>query len=309
LQNDEELKRIAHIVADCKLAMSAAKQEKKRLAKNLIDKNNKIDNKKHQLQKLQDTQNSYLSVSQTAGYKKDYTGRRQNYQSSQNMVNRIKMVKKEIRLLQEERSEIVKDQLIARQIFQTKQNEYNLASDEYSFLDKIIKKDRQKIEWTEIARSAGVPDCYLDQVWKITKTRTNSINIYFGPKEKDGENDEHGHYCKSPKGFVYYKRNPYEPHGQQNYLRCNPETAKLISLAENTVRHCPNDVVFNSKRREIRYDDDIIKIKATAGFSTIHKKVVHDFIITHREIFPNQILHVILSCDGELLFCKLEPKE
>jgi hypothetical protein len=306
LQNDnEELGRIAHILAGCKLAMLAVKQEKTRLANKLVDIDHKIDNKSSQMEKLKVAQSSYLSISKTAGYKKDYNGKKRNFQTGKSMSEKIKRVKKEIRLLQEERNEVLADQMVEEQLFLTRKNEYNLVNDEYSFLDAAIKKEVQKREWVEIARSAGVPDCYLNRVWKVTRTMTNSINIYFG----DGENDEHGHYCKSPKGFVYYKRNPYEPHGRQNYRRCNPETARLISLAENTVRHCPNNVIFNSKRREIRYDDDIVKIKATAGFSTIHKKVVHDFIITNREKFPNQILHVILACDGKLLFCNLAPKE
>lgn len=66
-----------------------------------------------------------------------------------------------------------------------------------------------------IAEKAGVPYQYCDKVW-VSRQSDGTINIYFGGVGKpDGPG--HGHYVLDRNGKVTYKRDPYDPHGTQNF--------------------------------------------------------------------------------------------
>lgn len=66
-----------------------------------------------------------------------------------------------------------------------------------------------------IAEKAGVPQQYCDNVW-ISKQPDGTINIYFGGVGRpDGPG--HGHYSVDEYGKVTYLRQPFRPHGSQNY--------------------------------------------------------------------------------------------
>ena len=66
-----------------------------------------------------------------------------------------------------------------------------------------------------IAAKAGVPLQYQDNVWISTDSDGNT-NIYFGGVGKpDGPG--HGHYVMDQHGTVTYRRDPFNPHGAQNF--------------------------------------------------------------------------------------------
>ena len=66
-----------------------------------------------------------------------------------------------------------------------------------------------------LAAKAGVPLQYRDSVWISTDSDGNT-NIYFGGVGKpDGPG--HGHYVMDPGGIVTYRRDPFDPHGAQNF--------------------------------------------------------------------------------------------
>lgn len=66
-----------------------------------------------------------------------------------------------------------------------------------------------------LALRAGVPAQYLNDVWVSTKP-DGAVNIYFGGVGKpDGPG--HGHYAMDSNGKVTYKRDPFDPHGAQNF--------------------------------------------------------------------------------------------
>ena len=82
-----------------------------------------------------------------------------------------------------------------------------------SRLDELKSASRKKRK--ELAAKAGVPLQYQDDVW-ISIEPNGNVNIYFGGvDEPDGLG--HGHYVMDPNGTVTYMRDPFKPHGAQNF--------------------------------------------------------------------------------------------
>lgn len=66
-----------------------------------------------------------------------------------------------------------------------------------------------------IAAKAGVPYQYRDNVY-VSEDTDGTVNIYFGGMGKpDGFG--HGHYVMDGSGSITYKREPFDPHGHQNF--------------------------------------------------------------------------------------------
>ena len=104
------------------------------------------------------------------------------------------------------------------------QAEFNKAKAEFDDCAKAFKdrldelksahRKRRK-EKKSIAEKAGVPSQYRDNVW-ISKDSDGNTNIYFGGLGKpDGPG--HGHYVMDQHGTVTYRRDPFDPHGTQNF--------------------------------------------------------------------------------------------
>lgn len=116
----------------------------------------------------------------------------------------------------------------AQQTFHSARAEHELAEAEFkrakadfesctkafrSRLDELKSASRKKHK--ELAAKAGVPIMYQDDVWISTEPNGN-VNIYFGGVDKpDGPG--HGHYVMDRNGALIYRRNPFEPHGPQNF--------------------------------------------------------------------------------------------
>ena len=119
----------------------------------------------------------------------------------------------------------------ARQAFQSAKAEHERAQAEFkrakaefescakafkARLDELKSAGRKRREdKRSIAAKAGVPLQYQDNVWISTDSDGNT-NIYFGGIGKpDGPG--HGHYVMDPGGNVTYRRDPFDPHGAQNF--------------------------------------------------------------------------------------------
>ncbi|MDO3166641.1 hypothetical protein P5V90_06685 [Mycobacteroides abscessus subsp. abscessus] len=66
-----------------------------------------------------------------------------------------------------------------------------------------------------LADKAGVPLQYRDKVW-ISTNHEGTINLYFGGADKPN-GPGHGHYVMDRNGTVTYRRDPFDPHGSQNF--------------------------------------------------------------------------------------------
>ena len=104
------------------------------------------------------------------------------------------------------------------------QAEFNKAKAEFDDCAKAFKdrldelksahRKRRK-EKKSIAEKAGVPLQYQDNV--LISTDPDGItNIYFGGIGKPNGTG-HGHYAMDRNGTVTYRRDPFDPHGTQNF--------------------------------------------------------------------------------------------
>lgn len=98
--------------------------------------------------------------------------------------------------------------------------------------EKNAKKANDK---RSIAERAGVPYAYRDKCY-IKKGSDGIIQIYFGGVgEPNGPG--HGHYTMDPSGKVTYKREPFDPHGKQNFE--DEKEAALIYTRSARSQHMP----------------------------------------------------------------------
>lgn len=108
------------------------------------------------------------------------------------------------------------------------QTEFKRAKADFDSCAKSFKSRLEKVKAEgqkhregkkSIAAKAGVPYQYRDDVWISTDSNGN-INIYFGGVgEPNGPG--HGHYVMDRNGNVTYKRDPFDPHGTQNFTEDN----------------------------------------------------------------------------------------
>lgn len=105
-----------------------------------------------------------------------------------------------------------------------KQTEFKRAKADFdraktAFLARleIVRSERKqrKDDKRSLAERAGVPYQYRDEVYVSTET-DGTINIYFGGVgEPNGPG--HGHYAMDSRDKVTYRREPFDPHGSQNF--------------------------------------------------------------------------------------------
>lgn len=94
---------------------------------------------------------------------------------------------------------------------------FDKASSAFKARLDVVKAQnaRNKNDKRSIAEKAGVPYQYLDKVY-VSKDANGNTNIYFGGVgEPNGPG--HGHYVVDRSGMVTYKREPFDPHGVQNF--------------------------------------------------------------------------------------------
>ena len=126
----------------------------------------------------------------------------------------------------------------AKDNFDHAKSEFNRAKDKHERAQDVFKKAKADFEQATkafkkrlevvraesksrhedkraIANRAGVPYKYLDNVW-ISRDSNGNINIYFGGVGKPN-GPGHGHYVLDAGDNVIYSRDPFDPHGSQNF--------------------------------------------------------------------------------------------
>lgn len=101
--------------------------------------------------------------------------------------------------------------------FKTAKSDFDRAAAAFKARLDMVKSQAQKkkADKRSIAERAGVPYQYRDDVWVSTDSDGNA-NIYFGGVgEPNGPG--HGHYVMDRRGKVTYRRDPFDPHGPQNF--------------------------------------------------------------------------------------------
>lgn len=95
-------------------------------------------------------------------------------------------------------------------------------------LEKVRSESKKRNDDRQsLARKAGVPSQYLDKVW-VSRKPDGTVNIYFGGVgEPNGPG--HGHYVLDPNGSVSYRRDPFDPHGAQNFTDAEQDYFQAVS--------------------------------------------------------------------------------
>lgn len=77
------------------------------------------------------------------------------------------------------------------------------------------EQKRKRSDKRSTAERAGVPSIYLDDVW-VSRESNGTVSIYFGGVGRSN-GPGHGHYVMDRDGNVTYRRDPFDPHGAQNF--------------------------------------------------------------------------------------------
>ena len=143
------------------------------------------------------------------------------------------------------------------------QAEFNKAKDEFDACVKAFKTRLEQVRASSkkrredkksIAARAGVPLQYQDNV--LISTDPDGItNIYFGGIGKPNGTG-HGHYAMDRNGTVTYRREPFDPHGAQNFTGTLYDRRARTNTLPLGVRNRDNDTndrsgVFYDRRRQI----------------------------------------------------------
>lgn len=105
--------------------------------------------------------------------------------------------------------------------FKRAKQEFDLSAEAFRERLEKVKTEGQKRreDKKSIAAKAGVPLQYRDNVW-VSTDRDGNTNIYFGGVGKPN-GQGHGHYVMDRNDNVTYRRDPFDPHGRQNFEKAD----------------------------------------------------------------------------------------
>ena len=110
----------------------------------------------------------------------------------------------------------------AKEVFDTASKAFRARLDSVKTEGKKRNEDRRSL-----AERAGVPSQYLDKVW-VSKKPDGSVNLYFGGLgEPNGPG--HAHYVMDARGNVTYRREPFDPHGAQNFAENQRDYSEVVA--------------------------------------------------------------------------------
>jgi hypothetical protein len=187
----------------------------------------------------------------------------------------------------------------ARTKFQEAKAAHESAKTAFTKRLEIVRaaNQRRNEDKKALAIKAGVPLQYQDKVYVTTKP-DGTVHLYFGGlSTPDGLG--HGHYVMDKNGKVTYKRDPFDPHGKQNFQHDAALERRLGSIG----------IAMAARERRAtgpqtnQYHDGDVTVKVRSGFDARTNSVATDVIVIDRVNSPDEHLHLILSeHDGSILF-------
>lgn len=117
----------------------------------------------------------------------------------------------------------------AQDEFKRAKADFDQAAKAFKARLEIVRAEssRKKSDKHALAAKAGVPFHYRDKVWVSTDSDGNT-NIYFGGAGQPN-GPGHGHYVLDQNGTVTYKREPFDPHGSQNFTKNQGDYYELVT--------------------------------------------------------------------------------
>ncbi|HEU0266836.1 MAG TPA: hypothetical protein VFQ70_04370 [Candidatus Saccharimonadaceae bacterium] len=199
----------------------------------------------------------------------------------------------------------------AKRAFDSAKAEHERAQDEFkrakAEFDQAVKAFRSRLEKVKaegqkrredkklVAARAGVPYQYRDNVWISTGSNGNT-NIYFGGVGKPN-GPGHGHYVMDRSGNVTYKRDPYDPHGAQNFEENRREDATR-RMAEMAMSQWAKT---QRTPRTTQYEDSEFKVDVRSGYDRDRDSIVTDVLIYDKHN-KREHYHLVIDEHGRELF-------
>jgi hypothetical protein len=138
--------------------------------------------------------------------------------------------------------------------FKRAKSDFDGVKNEFQARLKVVraKHKQRKDHERSLADRAGVPYQYRDNVYVSTGS-DGTVNIYFGGiGSPDGPG--HGHYAMDARGNVTYRRDPYDPHGTQNFTDHDKRPSTVFS--EKAKSHRPERIdMYYSNEGEFEKDE------------------------------------------------------
>jgi len=137
--------------------------------------------------------------------------------------------------------------------FKRAKSDFDGVKNQFQARLKVVQAERKqrKDDKRSLADRAGVPYQYRDDVY-VSPEPDGTVNIYFGGVgSPDGPG--HGHYVMDRSGSVTYRRDPYDPHGTQNFTDHDKRPSTVFR--EKPKPHRPERVdMYYSKEGEFEKD-------------------------------------------------------
>jgi hypothetical protein len=154
---------------------------------------------------------------------------------------------------------------------------------------------RKRDDKRSLAKRAGVPHQYRDNVWVSTEPN-GTVNIYFGGVGKPN-GPGHGHYVMDSYGNVTYARDPFDPHGAQNFAE-NRREAATLNMAQIAMNQWAKT---QTTPWGTQYEDDEFKVQVKSGYDRRHDCIVTDLLI-HDKQNKREHYHLVIDEYGNELF-------
>lgn len=165
-----------------------------------------------------------------------------------------------------------------------------------SRLEKVkAEGQKRRNDKRSVVEKAGVPRQYLDNVW-VSTDRDGNTNIYFGGVGKPN-GPGHGHYTMDRTGTVTYRRDPFDPHGAQNFEENRREgaTRQMAQMAMNQWAKTQRTP------RMTQYEDSEFKVDVRSGYDRDHDSIVTDVLIYDKHN-KREHYHLVIDEHGRELF-------
>lgn len=183
----------------------------------------------------------------------------------------------------------------AKEAFDTASSAFRTRLEKVKAEGKKRGNDRRAL-----ARRAGVPHRYLDEVW-VSEEADGTVNLYFGGVGKPN-GPGHGHYVMDPRGKVTYKRDPFDPHGAQNFEE-NRREAATRQMAQMAMNQWAKTQVTP---RMTQYEDAEFKVTVRSGYDRRRDSIVTDLLIFDKHN-KREHYHLIIDEHGNELFSEWRP--
>lgn len=169
-------------------------------------------------------------------------------------------------------------------------------------LEKVrTENNKRKNDKRSIADRAGIPHQYRDDIWVSKGDSAGSVNIYFGGAGR-ADGPGHGHYTLDRSGTVTYKREPYDPHGAQNFTENRRESATL-SMARMAMNQWAKT---QTTPWATQHEDSEFKVQVKSGHNRQHDCIVTDVLIYDKQN-KREHYHLVISDHGQELYSEWRP--